>query len=298
MVLQQAINAIMLGSIFALFALGLSLAWGTLDVLNLAHGAMFVFGGFVAFELTRLGADMPFVVLVLAGMASAGIAAVALERVAFGPIRRRFTNKRQAELSMLAVTIGAGIMLDQIVNLRIDEEVFPVGAGAFTIERYDLGLFTVSNIQILVVVVAAVVAVALDIWVRRARQGMAVRAIAYSPNVASLLGINVNRVATATMLVSGALAGLAGVLLGVASSGLSIETGHALLIKGFAVLVVGGVGSVRGAVAAAYLVGAAEVAVVAWGPGTFRDAVAFGLIILVLLLRPQGLFARREAVRA
>jgi branched-chain amino acid transport system permease protein len=296
MFLQQLVNAILLGSIFALFALGLSLAWGTLDVLNLAHGALFVLAGFVAFKLATL--DLPFIVLVAAGMVAAGLLAVLMEFVAFGPVRRRFPNKRQAELSMLAVTVGAGVIIDDVVRRATGSEVFPVGQGSFTVERYSVGSVSIPNIGIVIVVVTLLVAVALDQWIRRSHGGMAVRAIAFSSSVPALLGVNVTRVAAATMFVSGALAGLAGVLLGVSTSGLEVGTGHSYLLKGFAIVVLGGVGSIRGGLIAAYIVGAAETAIVAYGPGGLRDAVAFGLILVVLLFRPQGLLGQRRSVRA
>lgn len=296
MLLQQLVNAVLLGSIFALFALGLSLAWGTLDVLNLAHGALFVLAGFVAYKLAAL--DLPFVVLVAAGMVAAGLLAVVMELVAFGPVRRRFPNKRQAELSMLAVTVGAGVIIDEAIRRATGSEVFPVGQGSFEVERYHVGSVSIPNIGIVIVIVAIVCAFALDQWIRRSHGGMAVRAIAFSPTVPALLGVNVTRMAMATMFVSGALAGLAGVLLGVSTSGLEVGTGHAYLLKGFAVVVLGGVGSIRGALLAAYLVGIAETGIVAYGPGGLRDAVAFGLILVVLLFRPQGLLGQTRSVRA
>ena len=145
---------------------------------------------------------------------------------------------------------------------------------------------------------AVIVAVAMDVWVRRSRQGRAVRAVAYDGVTSSLMGVNVNLVAAGTMFVAGLLAGLAGVLLAVNIGGEDVTTGQDYMLTAFAILIVGGVGSIRGAVASAYLIAVAETAVVAYGPANWRDGVAFALILLILLVRPQGLFSRRRFQRA
>lgn len=287
---QQLVNAIVLGSVLTLFSVGLSLAWGTLDVLNLAHGAIFVFGGYLAYELTKKG-SLPFIVVLLLCMAGAGLVAVALELIAFRRIRSRFTVKRQAELSMLVASIGGSIIVNQFIQNRTGSQAF-APQHALTVHAYDIGSVRVTNIQIIIVAVALVVAALLDVGVRRSRQGRAVRALAFDSSTAELMGINVNLVAAATMFLSGALAGLAGVLLAVNVSGQDTSTGETYMLTAFAILIVGGVGSIRGAVIAAYLVALAETAVTAYGPAQYRDGVAFLLILIVLLLRPQGIFAR------
>lgn len=293
---QQLVNAIVLGSVLTLFALGLSLAWGTLDVLNLAHGALFVFAGYLAYELTK-STSLSFVPILVIAMAGSGIAAVAMELVAFRRIRTSFPNKRQAELSMLVASIGASILLNQYVANKTDNQGFSPADRLFTVHGYDVLGLKITNIQILIVVVAIAVAVALDYAIRRSRQGRAVRAVAYDPGTAEMLGVNVNLLSAATMFISGALAGLAGVLLAINIGGEDIATGEYYLLTAFAILIVGGVGSIRGALIAAYLIAIAETAVIAYGPSEYRDGVAFLLILMVLLVRPQGLFARQRVQR-
>jgi branched-chain amino acid transport system permease protein len=294
---QQLVNAIVLGSVLTLFSLGLSLAWGTLDVLNLAHGALFVFAGYLAYELTK-STSLPFVPILVIAMAGAGAAAVVMELVTFRWIRSRFTVKRQAELSMLVASIGASIIVNQFVANRTGNQGFSPGERLFAVHRYDVIGLKITNIQILIVVATVLIAIALDLWVDRSRHGRAIRALAYDPGTAELLGVNVNVLSAATMFLSGALAGLAGVLLAVNIAGQDIATGEYYLLTAFAILIVGGVGSIRGAMLAAYLIAIAETAVVAYGPAEYRDGVAFLLILLVLLVRPQGLFARRRFQRA
>jgi branched-chain amino acid transport system permease protein len=276
--------------------MGLSLAWGVLDVLSLAHGALFVFGGFVAHEFSARW-NVPFPLLVLLGVVGSGLLAVVIEEVAFRQIRARFAAQRQRELSMLAASIGAGAIIEHFISKETAANVFAV-APSFSIHFYRAGSVQVSNIQLLIVGSLVVLAGCLDWWILRSRSGTAVRAIAFSPKISPLLGIDVGALAMMTMFVSGGFAGLAGVLLGVSTSGLEASTGHSYLVIGFAVVILGGVGSVRGVLVAAYLVAVAQTAIVAYGPGGFRDAVAFVLILLVLLLRPQGLFARKRVIRA
>jgi branched-chain amino acid transport system permease protein len=294
---QQLVNAIVLGSVLTLFTLGLSLAWGTLDVLNLAHGAIFVFAGYLAYELTK-GTSLSFVPVLLISLIGAGALAVALELVAFRWIRSRFTVKRQAELSMLVASIGGSIIINQFVANQTDNSGFAPAERLFHVTSHEFLGLRITNIQILIVVLAVVIAIGLDLWVGRSRHGRAIRAVAYDSSIAELMGVNVNLLSAATMFISGALAGLAGVLLAVNISGQDIATGEYYLLTAFAILIVGGVGSVRGALMAAYLIAIAETAVVAYGPSQYRDGVAFLLILLVLLARPQGLFARRRFQRA
>lgn len=294
---QLLVNAAVLGAVLTLFALGLSLTWGALDVLNLAHGAIFVASAWVATRLAN-SVEMPFVGLLAAGMAAGAVLAVVAEIIAFRPIRRLISNKRQAELSMVAATVGFGFVIDHLVGRATSHQVFSFPLRAFTFVEYDLVFAKAFNIEIVIFVVALASAFALNFWIMRTRQGMAIRAIAYSPRIAPLLGVRVDNMAALTMAVSGALAGLSGTLMAIWTSGMDVSTGHSLLLRAFAIVVLGGVGSVKGCVLAAFLLAAVETGIVAAGYGSMRDAAAFSLIILVLLFRPQGLFGTGRAMRA
>jgi branched-chain amino acid transport system permease protein len=290
------VNAITFGSVLTLFALGLSLAWGTLDVLNLAHGSLFVFSGFLAYEFSS-NVHMAFVFLVISCMIATGLVAAVMELVAFRRVRLRSPTKRQAEMSMMVASIGFATILDTIVSNKTLDTSFGLAAGAYTVTSSTIGSVVITNIEIVIVVVTVVVAVLIDQWVRRSRSGRAVRSLAFDPATSGLLGINVDLLAALTMFVAGALAGLAGVLLAVYIGAEDTTTGQGYMLTAFAILIVGGVGSVRGAIAAAFFVAIAETAVVAYGPSDWSDGVAFLLILLVLLIRPGGLFARRTFQR-
>lgn len=294
--LAQLINALVLGSVLLLFSLGLSLVWGTLDVLNLAHGALFVFSGYIAYRIGE-SVTWPFPIVVVLGMIGAGLVAVVLELVAFGPIRERMPNKRQAELAALVASLGASIVLGQLVSNWTANEIFVPSAKIFTPEVYHWGSVLVSNIDIIITVLAIALAWAMHLWVSRTRQGRAVRSLAYAPTTASLMGVNVRALATTTMFISGALAGLAGVLLAYQVSGETTDTGATYLLPAFSIIVVGGVGSIIGAVVTSYVLAIAETAIIAYGPGGYSSGVAFALIFIFLLFRPQGLFARRLTER-
>ena len=292
MVLQQLINALVFGSELTLFTLGLSLAWGTLDVLDLGHGAVFVLAGFLAYILTARS-GLSFVVALVVATASAGSVTAIFELVSVRWIRNRARGKRQARLSVLVAGIGLATILNQIVVNQTAAASFGILPTSFAVHVYRVGSVVVTNIEIIIVAVAVVASVLLDQWVRRSRHGRAVRAVAYDPAISGLLGINVNVLATATMFFAGALAGLAGVLLAVnLGGGEDITAGQTYLLTGFAIVIVGGVGNVRGVVTAAYLIALVETAIVAYGPAQWRDGVAFVLIGVVLVLRPQGLFVR------
>lgn len=294
---QQIFNALILGSILLLFSLGLSLAWGTLDVLNLAHGSLFVFGGYLGFELGQLS-GLSFVPVLVLVMLGCGTAAALMELIAFGQIRARTSNKRQAEFSVLVASLGASIALNQVIANRTDNLAFAPAGRLFEVQSYEVAGLRVTNISVLILTLAAVIAVALSVWNRRSRQGRAARAVAFSPATAQLMGINVRLLGLRIMFMSGALAGLAGVLLAFQISGQDVSTGATYMVAAFAILILGGVGSVLGATIAAYAIAFAETFVAAYGPGGYRQAVAFILIFVMLLVRPQGLIARRQSERA
>lgn len=294
--LAQLVNAIVLGSVLLLFSLGLSLAWGTLDVLNLAHGALFILGGYVGYRIGQ-SAAWPLWIVAIAAMLASGLAAAVLEVIAFGPVRSRFKNRRQAELAVLVASLGGSIVLGQLITNWTNGAIFAPSARIFAAHIYSWGSLRIGDIDIIIMAVAVAAATALHLWVGRSRQGRAVRAMACAPRTAALMGINVWRLGIQTMFLSGALAGLAGLLVAFRISGETTATGDTYLLSAFSIIVVGGVGSIAGAAIASYAVAIAETAIVAYGPSGYSTGVAFGLIFLFLIFRPQGLFARRSAAR-
>lgn len=293
----DVVDAAVLGSVYTLFALGLTLSWGVLNILNLAHGAIFMFSAFCGYLITRDQALSLWVLLPFC-MVVGALLALAIELVAFRPIRRRNPDPTQAELAMLIASVGAGAVLVSIVENLTHNEPKAINEATFRVETYDVLGVAVSNIELLIVGLTIVLAGALAAFVRSTRQGRALRALAFDADTCGLLGISGDRLAAITLLVGGALAGIAGCLLAIYQNAISPVMGDPFLLKAFAVIVLGGVGSIGGAVFGAYLLAGVETVAIAHTTGTVRDAIAFALIIVLLLARPQGLFARRAWQRA
>ena len=289
---QQLVNAIALGSIYMLFAIGLSLSWGILNVLNLAHGAILMFGALSAYLIARDIGDLPLFVVLPVAMILCGLVAVLLELLAYRPIRQRVSDLHNAELAMLIASVGAASIIVAIAEDITSNAVVSIGSGVFTVESWEVLGVRITNIEVVVFVLAVALSGLLAWFVARTRNGRALRSLAADPYMSGLMGINPNRMASLTMVVSGAIAGAAGVLLAIQLDAFDARMGEPLLLKAFAVIILGGVGSIMGAVAGAYLLALTETIMVAYIAGGLQDAVAFALIIVLLLLRPQGLFAK------
>jgi len=289
---QQIINGLFLGSIYALFALGYTLVFGVLDILNLAHAAVFMLASFVALAL--VGHGVPILLpLPLAGLFS-GLLGVLLERVAFRPLRGRAASNISGLISSLAMATVFEAVALEIWGPNISR--FPFG----TIPESQIALFggVVSKLQLVIIAVAVLLFLALTWLVKATRLGREVRAVAESPRAARILGVDVDRAIAASFFISSALGGAAGVLFGLAFNSISPDMGRSVELKGLAVIILGGMGSMPGAVMAGFALGLTEVFVVAYLGASWRDAVSFAGLFLVLVLRPRGLLgtaALREA---
>jgi branched-chain amino acid transport system permease protein len=289
---QQLLNGVFVGSIYALFAVGYTLVFGVLDILNLAHAAVFMLAAFAALGLVEahvpLWAAMPIAVLI------AGIIGIILERIAFRPLRGRADSNIAGLISSLAMaTIFESIAL-QLWGPDISR--FP--HGTFPNKMIRVGGATASLLQLCIIGLAVILMWLLHILIRKSRLGRQIRAVAESPRAARILGVNVDRVIATTFFISSALGGAAGVLFGLAFNSISPDVGRSVELKGLAVIIFGGMGSVTGAVTAGFALGLLEVIVVSQIGSSFRDAVAFGVLFLMLLVRPRGLFGQAAAREA
>ncbi len=346
---QQLINGIWQGAALALFAMGYTLVFGVLDIVNLAHGATYMWGAFFAFLcVTRL--DWPLWAAIPVAMLGAGVLAVLLDRIAFKPLRALTVGSlvlwggfllfligavwpwsvgvRAVLLASGAVLLIAGLIQDyrttrplrQAQAPRLAPMISSIGAsivfislaqGLFgaQVSRFPPQLFpttpytlwenaVIAPIQVLVLALAVALMALLRLLIERTQLGRSIRAIAWSERTARLLGINVDWVVAQTFFLSGALAGAAGVLLGLAFNRLEPIMGNEVELAGLTVIIVGGMGSIGGAAAAAFLVGMIRVLSVAYLDSSFRDAFVFALLILVLLVRPSGIFGRSAGLRS
>jgi len=292
-VLEQLYNAVFIGSIYALFAVGFALVFSVLDVLNLAHPTTFMLGAFAAlFAIATLG--LPWYAAIVVALVATGAFGVLLDRVAFAPLRARNAPQLSSMISSLAVTL----VVVRLVELRYggDFIVFPAGAVPSFLIRF--GDVTLEGTRLAIIVLSVLVMAVLTYVVRSTRLGRELRALAENPRAARVVGIDVERAIAATFFISSALGGLAGVLLAFAYNSLDSKMGLPLELRAFTVMVVGGMGSLPGAVLGAYVLALGEVASLVYLPAELRDAFAFGLLFLVLIVRPSGLFGQRSVDRA
>jgi branched-chain amino acid transport system permease protein len=284
---QQLVNAISLGSVYALFALGFTLVFGVLDVINLSHGAIFMLGSYTALLLVNQFA-LPLWLAMLIAMAISGAIGLLVDFIVLRPLRAR----NAPHLAPMIATIGVAIMLTNLAQGLFGAENKRFPQGSFPEDVLDWGNIQITTLQIAIIVISFALMIALLVAMQRTQLGRALRAIAESPKAAYLLGINVDGLFYLTSFAAAALGGAAGVLIGLSFNAISPFMGQPMLHKGIAVIILGGMGDIRGALIGGLFLGFAEVLTVAYISSDVRDGVAFGLLFLILLIRPSGLFGK------
>jgi branched-chain amino acid transport system permease protein len=288
---QQVLNGVVLWSIYATFALGLGLAWGSLKLLNLAQGSIFVFSGFVAYLVSQ-AVPLPFWVLLLISLVVGGLISVILDAVMFRPIKAHTKSERERELLMMIGTIGAGSVIETIVANSTLGVPFSLGkASQLPTTSIQIAGLTISVAQAVLIVVGIVVAGLVWYWVHGTQSGRALRAIASDEETSHLMGINANWQSMITLFISGALAGVGSLLLMTYSGALASDSGDDLILKAFAIVILGGIGSIPGVILGAAILAASETIVTVAGYGQWVDAASFVIIMIFILARPQGIFA-------
>jgi branched-chain amino acid transport system permease protein len=289
---QQVLNGIFVGSIYALFAVGYTLVFGVLDILNLAHAAVFMLSAFVALAFVERGLSI-WLAMPLAVVAG-GIIGIVLERLAFRPLRGRSDSNISGLISSLAMaTVFEAIAL-QLFGPDISR--FP--QGTFPDRTIVIGGASASLLQLCIVAISVALMALLTFLLARTRLGRRIRAVAESPKAARILGVNVDRVIALAFFISSALGGAAGVLFGLAFNSISPDVGRSVELKGLAVIILGGMGSVPGAVIAGFALGLIEIFTVALVGSSYRDAISFAVLFIVLIARPRGLLGRAAAREA
>ncbi len=283
MFFQQFINGIMLGSTYSLVAIGYALIFGVLNVLHFAHGEVFMIGAYVGLTLV-LVAKMNIAVALIASMVGTGILGIVVERAVIRPI-----NRNKYPLAPLSATIGLAVVFQEGIT-----KIFGGHTVGFpdTVEstNYQLGGISIASSQILILAISFILMGSLTLFVKRTRTGKAIRALAENTVTARLLGVNMNRVTMFTFAISSALAGVSGVLVGIAYNAISPFMGTRMALLSFAVMLLGGLGNITGAMVGGLILGIAEVMSTVYISSSYRDAFAFGTMILILIFRPAGLF--------
>jgi branched-chain amino acid transport system permease protein len=290
--LQQLVNGISLGSIYALIALGYTMVYGVLRLINFAHGDVYMLGAYTGYYLSRkLKGDeqslLGALVVMLGAMLTCAIIGVIIERFAYRPVRRA------ARLTLLITAIGVSLFIENGAQLVFgpDPKFFPSLAPR---ADFIVGGVRLTSEQLTVIAVSVVLMLLLRFFILKTRTGKAMRAVSFNLDAAKLMGISTDKIIAITFALGSALAAAAGVLIGMQIPKIDPLMGIIYGLKAFVAAVLGGIGNVPGAVLGGLLIGTSEVMVVGYLSSTFRDAIAFAILILVLLLRPQGILGRAQ----
>jgi len=293
MLAQQFVNAISLGGVYALFALGFTLIFGVLNVVNLAHGAIFMLGAYTALQAVVLF-KFPLILAIAAAVMVTGCAGWLLDRFIFAPLRAR----QAPHLAPMIATIGLAISLNSTIQGIFGAENLRFPVHGLAAEGLQVGGVQITWLELQIILLALLLMAILLWWLNRTRMGTALRALAESRKAAALLGIDVEGLFRMTSVIAALLGGVAGVLIALYTNAVFPQMGQPMLHKGIAVVILGGMGDIRGALLGGFFLGCAEVFSVAYVGSTMRDAVAFGLLFAILLLRPEGLFGKAAQRRA
>lgn len=279
--LQQLLNALQLGSIYALIALGYTMVYGVLGLINFAHGDIFMAGAFFGFFIAAF-LKLSLIPTMLLAMVLAGILGIAIERIAYRPLRKA------PRMSLIITALGVSLFLENFTRATLggQQRSFP---KLLNIQEYNVAGITVSNLQILIILISLVMMLALRYVVQKTMIGKAMRAVSDNKEVLGLMGISLDIVVMATFGIGSALAATAGIMVGLAYPVIDPYMGIAIGWKAFIAAVLGGIGLIDGALVGGLILGFVEIFSSAFLPSTFRDGIAFVILIIVLLLKPTGL---------
>ncbi len=308
--IQNFFNGLAIGGVYAIFALGYTLIFSILRVINFTHGAIFTLGAYFTYFLIgspvgfngllanqRLPFGLPFPLAMLGGGILAGLCGILVERAAFRPLRRKGADP----LLTLVSSLGLAVAIVNVIQLLVGAEIYSYPRNPFgeIPAALNLGTFgglsqrpvIIRSIQVIIFAVSMVIVVLLTYFINGTKTGKALRAVAEDATTSSLLGINTNRLILITFFISGLIGGIAGTLVGLSVNVSGPYFGINFGLKGLAVIVLGGLGDIPGAVVGGLVIGVAE----AFVPSeyvAYKEAIAFAVLFLVLLLRPQGLLGR------
>lgn len=286
MFLQQLVNGLSLGSIYALIALGYTMVYGIIKLINFAHGDVYMVGAYIGFAITTY-TTLGFLPALLISMVACAVLGVCIERIAYKPLRE------SSRIAVLITAIGMSLLLEYVM-------MFFVGAAVRSypnvLERkvFDIGGIIINTQQIVIVITAIVLMVILQFIVRRTKRGKAMRAVSIDKDAAQLMGINVDTTISFTFFIGSAFAGAAGVLVGIYYNSIDPLMGVMPGLKAFIAAVFGGIGSIPGAMLGGVGIGVIETMVAGYGNSMYRDAAVFLVLILILIIKPSGILGKPE----
>lgn len=280
--IQQVVNGLMLGSMYALLAIGYTLVLGILHMLNMAHPQVFMISAYLGLAMMT-ALSMPIWLAIVVSVIGAGILSNFVELTCFRPVDKKYLE------TPLLTTFCMGILLEFGVTAiyGTDPKAFP---SHMPIGDLQFGGIFIPSVQLLALVLSVLLMLGVDILLYRTKLGRSIRAVAINPSVASLLGINVNVVVSAIFFVSGFLGGAAAIFSAIRMGGINSSMGWGWGMKALAVMVIGGMGNVRGAMVGGLIIGVIEVLSIAYLSASYSDMVIWGALILILTLKKGGLF--------
>ncbi len=290
--LQQVVNGLSLGSIYALIALGYTMVYGIIKLINFAHCDVYMIGAYVGYAcMTFL--HLGFVASLCISMLVCMVLGVIIEKVAYKPLRNA------ARIAVLITAIGVSYLLEygMMYFVKANVRTYPEKTGILAM-TFQLGNINISMLQILIVAITVVLMIALQLIVKKTRIGKAMRATSQDQDAAELMGINVNTTISFTFALGSALAGATGVLVGIYYNSIDPLMGFLPGLKAFVAAVFGGIGIIPGAMIGGYFIGIVETFVSGYGGSMYKDAIVFAILILVLIIKPSGLLGKstREKV--
>ncbi|UNT95393.1 branched-chain amino acid ABC transporter permease [Allobaculum mucilyticum] len=284
--LQQLINGLSLGSIYALVALGYTMVYGIIKLINFAHGDVYMIGAYTAFFVTTY-MGMSFLPALLVCMIVCGILGVLIERIAYRPLRNA------PRITALITAIGVSYVIEYTTQffMGTTTRTYP---AMLPNTSWQLGPVRISYLQMVIFSVTIVLMILLTLVIQKTKIGRAMRAVSADEDAARLMGISVDNTISFTFLIGSALAGAAGMLVGLYYNAATPLMGMVPGLKAFVAAVFGGIGSIPGALVGGLFIGIAESMVVAYGSSLYRDAIVYAILIIVLIVRPTGLFGKNE----
>jgi branched-chain amino acid transport system permease protein len=284
--LQQTLNGLQLGAVYALIALGYTMVYGVLRLINFAHGDIFMFGAFTAYYLISRW-QVPLVLVFPITMVVTALLGFLIEKIAYKPLRKA------PKISVLITAVGVSLFLEYFLSLNNLFTPNYIGfPRPFEVTGYDFDLFTITNIQVIIFSATALSLALLYALIYHTKYGRAMRALAHDREAASLMGVPVDGIISFTFITGAALAGLGGILFAFAYPQINVFMGIMPGIKSFIAAVLGGIGIIHGAVLGGLIIGLSEVFVSAFISSSLRDGFIFVILFLVLLLKPSGLFGK------
>lgn len=284
--MQQLMNGLSLGSIYALIALGYTMVYGIINLINFAHGDIYMLGAYIGFAVTTF-LHLSFFPALIISMLSCAIIGVLIEKVAYKPIR----NSTRIAALITAISVSLFLEYGTMYFVKAETRTFPEVLSNKSLKLFN-GKVILSTTDIYILVITVVLMILLQYVIYRTKMGKAMRAVAMDKEAAQYMGVSIDRTVSFTFAIGSALAGVAGVLVGVYYNSINPLMGIIPGLKAFVAAVIGGIGIIPGALFGGYFLGMTETMVSAYGGSLYKDGVAFAILIIILLIKPNGLLGK------